>query len=163
MTKPSPPEQNVSLASARQWSVNVLGLGGGAQRTAGKRWTSQGRGSVFSAQVCAFVCVEWGWGQKAQISSENRVLSSPKQEGTHSRAAWVVYDQCDVKAVHLQQVDQEGAIALGIQPHGPHVISGESRIDAPRDLRNGLEDAVVEFHEKSKMGAEREDWSGLRF
>lgn len=123
---------------------------GGPQTIAGKRWRSQGRGSVFSAQCERLYVWSGVGGQKAQISSGNRVLSSPQHEGTHSRAAWVVYDQCDVKAVHLQQVHQEGAIALGIQPHGPHVISGESRIDAPRDLRKSLEDAVVEFHEKSK-------------
>lgn len=107
-------------------------------------------GQCLQCLVCAFICVEWVGGQKAQISSENRVLNSPNQEGTHSRAAWVVYNQCDVKTIHLQQINQEGTIALGIQPHGPNVISGESRINAPCNLRKSLEDAVVEFHEKSK-------------
>lgn len=84
--------------------------------------TSQGEGSVYSVLVCV-----WG-ASKAQISSGIPKFSLA--EGG-SGAAEVVYDQRDVNTVHLQQVDQEGVIALGIQPHGPHVLSGEGGILAP--------------------------------
>lgn len=69
-----------------------------------------------------------------------------------SGAAEVVYDQRDVNAVHLQQVDQEGAIGMGIQPHGPHVLSGEGGINASRYLGKDLEDAVIQLHEEPRAG-----------
>lgn len=63
-------------------------------------------------------------------------------------AAEVVYDERDVDAVHLQQVFQEGVVPLGVQPHGPHVISSDGGVRAPRHLRERLEDPVVQLHEE---------------
>lgn len=99
-------------------------------------------GSVFSV-LCQ-------WALKAQTSS-----GVPPGWGlAPSGTAGAVYDQRDVDAVHLQQVDQEGAITLGIQPHGPHMVSGECGIDAPCYLRQGLEDAVIQLHEEPAAGTQ---------
>lgn len=113
--------------------------------TAGNRWKSRGGGSVFSVLVCV-------WALKAQISSGNPSFPDWGRGGRASGAAEVVYDQRDVKTVHLQQVDEEGAISLGIQPHGPHVLSGEGGINAPCYLGQDLEDAVIQLHEESRIG-----------
>lgn len=67
-----------------------------------------------------------------------------------SRAAEVVYDKCNINAVHIQQVEQEGAVTLGIQAHGPHMISCEGGISAPRHLRQGLKDAIIQLHEEPR-------------
>lgn len=89
--------------------------------------------------LCACVCGP----PKAQIPS------GVPQAKEASQAAGAVYDQRDVNAVHLQQVDQEGAIALGIQPHGPHVIGGKGGISASRNVTQSLEDAIIQLHEES--------------
>lgn len=47
-----------------------------------------------------------------------------------SGAAEVVYDQRYIETINLQQVGKEGSISLGIQPHGPHVLTGESGVGA---------------------------------
>lgn len=64
------------------------------------------------------------------------------------RAAGVVDNQHDVDAVDFQQVDEKAAVGLRIQPHGSHVLSRQRRISARRQLRQGLEDSVVLFHEE---------------
>lgn len=103
--------------------------------------------------VCVWMCgVGWGGARRHKYPVKIEFGVPQKEKGTHSRAARVVYDQRDIEAVHLQQVHQEGAIALGIQPHGPHVIRCQSGIHAHRHLGKSLEDAVVEFHEKSRTG-----------
>lgn len=60
-----------------------------------------------------------------------------------SGATQVVNDHGDVKTIHIQQVDQEGAVSLGIQPHGSHVVSGEGGFSTTSYLRQSLEDVVV--------------------
>lgn len=116
----------------------------------GKQTPRKGlQASDGSPRVEAVSSVSWCvWALKAQISSGALVSQAEGASG----AAEVVYDQRDVKTVHLQQVDQEGAITLGIQPHGPHVLSSEGGIDAPCYLRQGLEDAVIQLHEEPRTG-----------
>lgn len=120
--------------------------------TAGNGWESECGGSVFSV-LCQ-------WALKAQTSSG----VPPRWGVAPSGTAGAVYDQRDVNAVHLQQVDQEGAITLGIQPHGPHMVSGEGGIDAPCYLGQGLEDAVIQLHEEPGAGtqaASSQQWLGV--
>ena len=68
----------------------------------------------------------------------------------NSGAAEVVYDKRDIDAIHLQQVGEEGTVTLGIQSHGPNVINSEGGISAPRHLRQGLKDAVIQLHEEPR-------------
>lgn len=85
------------------------------------------------------------------LAGTNHPLAStfPKGGGlVGSGAAEVVYDERHVDAVHVQQVQQEGAVALGIQPHGPHVIGREGGVSAPRHLREDLKDAIIQLHEE---------------
>lgn len=123
---------------------------GGDSRQQKRRQCLQCVGGCIRVRVC--VCARKGKGGalKAQISSGG--VSPSCGWVRASGAAGVVYDQRDVKAVHLQQVKQEGAIALRIQPHDPHVLSSEGGISAPGYLRKGLEDAVVQLHEEPGMG-----------
>lgn len=67
---------------------------------------------------------------------------------TSSGAAGTVYDQCDVNAVHLQQVHQEGAVALRVQAHGPDVVGSQGGVHAAGHVGQSLEDAVVQLHEE---------------
>lgn len=102
---------------------------------------SQDGGSVFSVLVCVGL-----------VGTYNPVASQVPSVEQGLGAAEVVYDQCYIKTVNLQQVGEEGAIALGVQPHGPHVLTGESGVSTCCYLWQGLEDAVIQLHKKPKMG-----------
>lgn len=80
-------------------------------------------------------------------------VTCPPRPQPASGTAGVVYDQHDVDAVHLQQVHQEGAVALGVQPHGPHVLRRQDGLGARGHLPQDLEDAVIQLHEEPGGGS----------
>lgn len=128
-----------------------------ATHTEGKQKARRGQQAtkeeaVSSVCRCVCICVCVCKGRGGLKGTNSQWWSFPKLWVGASGAAGVVYDQRDVKAVHLQQVEQEGAIALRIQPHDPHMLSSEGGISAPGYLRKGLEDAVVQLHEEPGMG-----------
>lgn len=75
-----------------------------------------------------------------------------------SAAAQLLWHQQGVITVHLQQVEQEEPVSMGIQTHGPDTLLGQRGIGAACHLTKGLENPVVLLQKKPKYNLEGKRW-----
>ena len=80
----------------------------------------------------AGICLGRGW-------SRWGVATHRVQEGGGSEVR---------QEAHLQQVEQEEPVSVGVQAHGPHALVGQGGVRAARHLAQGLEDPVVLLQEE---------------